>query len=720
MLGTFQYMAPEQLEGKEADARTDLFAFGALVHEMLTGKRAFEGASRANLIAAILTSDPPPASTLTPSVPPGLDHVISRCLTKNPDDRWQTARDLMLELRAIERRTSGTPSSADSGTERTTEGIRQDDDARRVGTGSRLAWKLGIAAALTTAVAVWLWWRAVRESDSAPSVALAQYQSEIPPPQDTSVGTIALSPDGQRLAFVGRTGAQTQLWVRALNAVAAQPLAGTDGAAYPFWSADGRNLGFFAEGKLKRIDASGGPPVTLSDAPSGRGGTWSEHDVIVFAPNILSLHRVAASGGMSEPITGLDFSRGEISHRWPRFLPGGQHFLYLAQSSRSENTGLFIGSLDGRLKKLVGRADFNGIYSAPGHLLFLRDSMLVAQPFDLERLTLEGSPIAIAGPVSVDGLEHAHFDATSAGVLVYRRGGFLGNSELVWFGRNRQRLGTVGSRADFRGVRLSPSPQNQYVAAVTEDSSIKTPDIWIHRLGSNDHERFTLDVGTDNDPVWSPDSQHIAFRSAREGRLSLFLRPLAGIKKEELLLESDAARNARLHDWSSDGRLLFTQVDPTGKTDRDIWVKPIHGDGRAYPLVQAPLDQDFPRFSPNGRWVAFQTTEAGVRKVFVAPSSGSSRTWEIAAGGSQPIWNPNGTELFYLSADNTIMAVEIGDRDATLKSGTPRPVLSAPLAAVSGWSYDVADNGRRFLLILAVDNPAPVTLLVNWSAQLKK
>jgi Tol biopolymer transport system component len=707
VLGTFQYMAPEQLEGKEVDGRTDLFAFGAVVYEMVTARRAFEGTSQASLIGAILHTDPPSMALKQPVTPPALDRIVKRCLAKDPDERWQTARDLIFALRGIE-----TEASTDRGSPRVASGRSSRE---------RLAWVTAIlATALAVVVATLYLGRASPQADlaSIPVLSGGAVRSEIAAPENTTIGAIALSPDGRRLAFIGLSEGRRRLWVRALDAFAAQPLAGTDGADSPFWSPDGRSLGFFAEGKLKRIEVSGGPSQALADvAVSALGGTWNQDGIIIFSPNGLSLHRIPARGGISDPVTQLDVSRGEISHRWPRFLPGGQHFLYLAQSTNPENRGIFVGSLDGKTKGPVVRSEFSAAHVAPGYLLFLRDNTLMVQPFRAANLELEGNAVPLAGPISVDGFERAHFEISPSGILIYRRGGFLGGNELAWFNREGERTGSIGHSGDFRGARLSPD--GQHVAAVSEDPLAATPDIWIYDLmGGATH--FTLDAATDNDPVWSWDGRQIAFRSVRGRRFGFYLNALRGTGKEDALLESDAAVN--IHDWSRDGRfILFSQVDPAGKTGRDIWILPMQ-ERKPYALVTDVSNQDRPRFSPNGRWVAYESNERGGYKIYVTPFPASGRKFEASlptVGGTQPIWSRSG-ELFYLSPDNTLMAVDVREQASTIVLGPAKQLFSAPVSRVPGWSYDVDDDGRRFLLLVSKPNAVPLTLVVNWPADLKK
>jgi Tol biopolymer transport system component len=719
IVGTVQYMAPEQLEGKDVDARTDVFAFGALVYEMATGRKAFTGGSQASLIAAILRAEAPRLSSIDPLTSASLDHVITRCLAKDPDERWQTTRDLMIELREAARRDSSVAAAQEKTAERTSTDRRPiERDTLTLRTiRERLAWVVAIVA---TGVALGVAMLYVQSKPPIADPSAAAVRSEIPAPEGTIVGSIALSPNGRRLVFVGRTGLTARLWIRALDSVTAQPLADTEGADYPFWSPDGASIGFFADGKLKRMDVAGGSPQTLADAPNARGGAWSRTGTIVFSPNSQTLHRVPATGGSSQEVTALDVSRGDISHRWPSFLPDGQHFLYLAQSSIPENRGLFIASLDKSTKKFVVRTEESGAYVDPGYLLFLRERTLMAQRFRDNTLEVEGNAVPLANPVAVNGLERAQFEISS-GALVYRRGAFLGGTEVSWLDRGGRQLATVGMPADFRGVRLSPD--GRHIALVIEDQRVGTPDVWVHDVARNVATRFTFDPGTDRDPVWSADSGLLAVRSNRNDRFNVYVRAVNGVGGERLLYESN--ENVNIHDWSRDGSaLLVTRVDSTGKTGRDLWILPLTGSRPPYPLLPAPLNQDYPRFSPSGRLLSYQTDDSGRNKVYVMTYSASGDRWEISPeGGVQPIWRADGKELFYVASDNSVMAVDVRETAAAIEFGTPRRLFQAAIAIVAArqpnWTWDVSADGQRFLFVLTKDDPAPLTLVTNWRTDLE-
>ena len=708
IVGTVQYMAPEQLEGKEADARTDVFAFGMVVYEMATGQKVFTGESQASVIAAILRAEAPPLSAFDPLASPSLDHVIGRCLAKDPDDRWQTTRDLMLELREV----------AHQGGDRSRPGPARRGSSIQL-PREQIAWSLALAATVVAVVAGGLYIKSRQSTGTLANGAVAATRSESPGPANTIVGSIALSPDGRRLAFVGRNGLTTRLWLRALDADVSTPLGNTEGADYPFWSPDGQSIGFFADGKLKRIDVAGGPAQPLAEAPNARGGTWGRGGMIVFSPASQTLFRVSSVGGHAEEVTTLDSSRGEISHRWPVFLPDGQRFLYFAQASVEDNQGILAGSLDKTLRKFIVRTQDSGTYTDPGFLLFLRETQLVAQQFRVNDLTLEGNPVELAAPVAVNGLERTQFDISS-GTLIYRRGTFLGVNELVWLNRRGIRVGEIGSGGDFRAVRISPD--GRHVAFAIEDRRVGTPDVWIHDVARNQATRFTFDLGTDRDPVWSPDASRLAVRSNRKEGVNIYARALNGIGGEQLL----SADDANIHDWSRDGRaLVYSRADPHGKTEKDIWVLPLNGARGPYPLVEAPLNQDYPRFSRSGRLLSYQTDDAGRIKVFVMAYPSTGDKWDVTPdGGAQPIWRADGKELFYVAPDNTIMAVDVREGAHTVEFGTPQPLFRAPIivlpARQPNWTWDVSPDGQRFLLILAKADDAPVTLVTNWQAALKR
>ena len=567
ILGTFQYMAPEQLEGQEADPRTDIFAFGAVVYEMLTGKRAFEGKNQVSLMAAILEHEPLPISKVQPLTPPALDRVVKKCLAKDPDDRWQSARDLHDELTWIAE--TGSQVGIAAPTERV---VPPRPLWRRVAIPTGAA----LAAAVVAGTAVWL----TTHVPVPPPPALPAIRLSVAPPQNLTFGTVAggtipaVSPDGRRVAFVAARGGVNLLWVRSLDALEAQPLPGTDGAAFPFWSPDSRALGFFANvgTVLKTIDASGGPVRTLCDVPNtARGGTWSPDGVIVFGSSQSGgLFTVSANGGSPTPLTTPDAAQGDTAYRFPSFLPDGRHFLYWATPSNT----VLLGSLDSKETTRLLPADSQAVYVAPGSLLFVRQGTLVAQPFDARRGTLTGEAVPIAEQVLPDVSGGAAFAASSSGVLAYRTGTLSAPTQLTWVDRAGRPLGTVGPPGRYRNPELSPDGTR--VAVEATDPQRRTQDIWIVELARGLTSRFTFDPGNDTHPVWSPDSTQIMFGSDRGGGvLHLYQKRADGVGAEEPVLKSNAEMIP--NNWAPDGRsVVYRNTAASGPVN--LGVLPLAGE----------------------------------------------------------------------------------------------------------------------------------------------
>jgi serine/threonine protein kinase len=711
ILGTFQYMAPEQLEGREADARTDIFAFGAVVYEMATGKKAFTGQSQASLIGAILHKEPQPISTIQPMTPPALDRVVKQCLAKDPDERWQSAHDLMNELKWI----------SDSGSEVS---LPESVVAHRK-SRERMAWitaivlLLALLAALPFVIAYF----------SRPTTRQNVVRSIMSTPENAhllSFNNMAVSPDGLRLAFVaiGANGVQS-LWLRPLGALSAQPLAGTEGAISPFWSPDSRFIGFFANGKLKKIDAAGGSPQTLCPAPNGRGGTWNRDGAIVFAPDILSpLYRVPQGGGAPAPLP-LDQSRNEKVYHFPYFLPDGRHFLYRAgvttAYARDKGNGIYAGSLDSSEYKLILNDDTYAIY-ASGHLLFWRDGALMAQPFDVESLQLSGEAVPIAEQVQMNLSEvRASFSVSENGVLVFQRGTSVGAvTQLTWFERDGKQAGKLGEPAF--GASPNISPDGQRVAAMLFDIQAGSTDLWLYDSTLARKSRFTFDPAFDTSPIWSPDGRSIAFCSDRKARLkyNLYLKDANGARDEDLLFESDEYK--RPTSWSADGHFLaYTSSDgPSGKGD--IWIFPFSGERKPFQFTHtAQFDEQRARFSPNGRFVAYDSDESGSRQVYVTSFPGPGGKLQVSTnGGEDPVWRRDGKELFFLF-EGKLMAAEVKANGSGVDIGNAQLLFDAHSGFGPYAHYDVTPDGKRFLVATVGEGrSAPMNLVLNWTADLKR
>jgi eukaryotic-like serine/threonine-protein kinase len=707
IVGTFQYMAPEQLEGKEADARTDIFAFGELLYEMATGKPAFSGKSRASLIAAILTTEPPPITQLQPLTRLALERVVKKCLAKDPDERWQSASDLASELKWM----------AESGSQAGVPVPVVNKPKER----ERLAWALAGIAILAAVVLAAIQFRGGVKPAPVVRSLIPMEEGAFPIVTGDFAGPPVVSPDGRVVAFVAaREQGAELLWVRPLNALHARALTGTEGATFPFWSPDSRALGFFAGGKLKTVPLEGGTPSDVCAAPIGRGGSWGAQGTIVFSPDFQSaLEQVPAAGGNPTPATVMDKSKHD-SHRWPYFLPDGKHFLYLAvvhANARDANDGIYVASLEGMAAShLVMRAYTNVAYAA-GRLLFLRDNTLVAQPFDPQTGTLQGEAERVSEDVLSDQTTwRAQFDVSGSGILTYASGGPT-PWQAVWYDRSGKQIAPASEKVfNLLSVRISPDGTRLATEAGESQS-----EIWIYDRNRAVNTRLTFGPSQNSSPVWSPDGQWIAYAGVR-AKNGIYRKSANGMGQEEQLLEGDStARNP--FDWSPDGKsLLFGVGDFTAKGQ--IWVLPLTGDRKPVPLTQDTYVTNSTRFSPDGHWVAYASNESGRLEVYVMPFGGGTGKWQVSTtGGLQPVWRRDGKELFYWSQDNTLVAVPITLKPDGIEVGAAHPLFrfNNPVGMVGIISpYDVSADGQRFVLITTPEQtPRPITLVTNWTAELK-
>ena len=695
ILGTLNYMSPEQLEGKPVDARADLFAFGAVLYEMVGGRRAFEGASRASVIAAILEREPPPIRSARPQISPALERVLHKCLAKEPERRWQTARDLADELQWI---ASADPQIGSAGGRSKTVGNR----AAWIGAGSLIM----LTAVVLVALAPGNIWRA-----GTPVTVGTEFV--IPAPPDTTYGDtpFSISPDGRLLAFIATPpNGKNALWVRPLNSLDAQRLPGTDDATLPFWSPDSRFLGFFAGGKLKKVAVPGGTPQDLTDAVRPHGGSWSKDDVIIFSQQIDGrIRRIRAGGGDVTTVTQLDASRSEVVHSWPQFLPDGQHFIFRIWSPVPDVTGLYVGSLAaGRSHRLLN-ANSNAVYVQTGHLLFHRGGTVYAQRFDLEKLLLADEPHRIADQLVFNEVSaHAAFTASDNGTLGFRP---APRTQLLWFDRAGQRLGSVAEAAYYLDPALSNDDRRLAVARV--DPSTQTPDIWLIDLKTGSRTRMTFDAASDRSPVWTADSRRIAFSSNRELNYNIYQASVEHGGREEVLFRSPY--NKWPTDWSSDDRFMAFH-EAIGATRRSgLRLLALTDDRKPHHFTDSVGDGA--TFSPDARWVAFTTGDVQVKAV--PPAEGE---WRISTGGGvEPVWRRDGRELFYLSGDDVLMAVTIRTSDGKFNYEAARPLFKTMVPRARGTArnhYAVTSDGQRFLINAAVGDTSvpPITIRTDWTA----
>jgi len=737
IVGTLQYMAPEQLEGRSVDSRTDLFAFGAVLYETVTGRRAFEGRSQASLISAILKDDPPPIASLQPLAPPSLDRVVKKCLAKDPDYRWQTARDLLDELKWVAE-TASQPGPASS--------VAHDGLVSGVGSqvqprpkGMPLARSAAAVLFMTTVVLAAAMY--VRREPLDTRV----YRSSFVPPARLigfPAGRLALSPDGQRLAFTAPSGdGRLMLWIRALDSLTASPLAGTDNAGGVFWSPDSRFVAFFADRKLKKIDVSGGPPLTLCDGEVQAPGTWSRDDVILFTPSLASgLSRVAAAGGTPAPVTMID-GKNELAHAMPHFLPDGRHFLYAAvvpvtqvgsagagpvASAGPVVSRVYVASLDSAERKLILEGASN-VYFDRGFLIFSRGTTLMAQPFDAATLTLGGQAGPLAEQVQIDtvNVAAAAYSISATGVLAFETGRPAGGSRLLWVDRTGKRIGALGEPARY-GSEVNLSPDGRHASVVAADSG-SARDVWIFDMARGIRTKFTFDPADDREPIWSPDGTRIVFNRTRMGALDLYQKAASGAGTEELLLADGFQKWPE--SWSPDGRfLLYFVAGPISPPNmNDLWVLPLSGDKKPFPFVQsASFVEQRSQFSPDGRWVAYASNESGRFEVYLTPFPGPGGKFLVStAGGNDPRWRRDGREIFYVSdGDKQMMATPVTANGSTVEVGAARPLFNLPaLPTDQGRAfYDVSADGQRFLVNTVEEQAgvAPITVVVNWPALLRR
>jgi Tol biopolymer transport system component len=721
ILGTLQYMSPEQLDGSEADARSDIFAFGALVYEMVTGRKAFQGKTQASLIAAIMSADPPSMATLQPVAPAALDRVVRKCLAKDPDERWQSAKDLGDELNWIGRAEST---------------IEAPGPARAAASGAptrssreTVLWIVAaiLGVALVGAIV------AARAGYFAPRAEMPLlYRSSLVLPQGASMEgvapgrRVAISPDGRFVAFVAMASDRSRLlWLRKTDTGATSMLAGTDGANNPFWSPDSRFIGYVAQGKLKKIEASGGPPVTVANEATAVGGSWNRDDVIVYAARPGPLFRVSASGGSPVAITTAE--KGTV-HSDPWFLSDGRHFLYQVSqlSTAGDAAGVFVGPLDGqeKPKKLLGITS-NAIASR-GYLLFARDRTLMAQPFDEASLQLSGTPTVIGDDLEVGSLPvSASFSVSATDALVFRTGAAIVRTQLAWFTRAGARQETVSEVADQMSVELSAD--GSHVAVSGLDSTRNTRDIWTVDMKRNLRTRFTFDAADEMSPVWSADGRDVFFGSRRRGRLDIYRKPASGAGAETEVL-TDNQNNLYPTSVSRDGKvLLFFTGNALSPTGNDIWVLPLTGDGKPRPLIQTEFNEYYPEISPDGRWVAYGANESGRNEVYVAPFPGPGGKWQVSqGGGNYPRWRGDSGELYFQSPDGPVMAATVDGRGTAFVVGEVKRLFEPRMrnvgfAGSNAHNFAVSPDGQRFLVAITEDSAAepPITFIANWTAALK-
>jgi len=702
ILGTFQYMAPEQLEGKEADARTDIFAFGAVLYEMATGKKAFSASSQASLITAIMSADPPSIAAAQPMSPAALDRVVRTCLAKDPEERWQSAADVRRELKWI-----GESSAAGEAVI----GVAVPRASRR---RERVAWA---AAGLALAVAALAIISSRRPAAAPPELV----RFTIPPPAGQSFAGVSLSPEGRRLLLVlaGRTA--SSVWVRSLDGLPMRRLAGTEGVRFAFWSPDGREVGFFADGKLKRTSSEGGPVRTVCDSGSGFGGAWAPDGTILFTAQFGGpILAVSSVGGSSRPVTALDAAHGEVAHFFPAFLPDGRHFVFVARHLDPEKTEIRLGSLDDKTTVSLFRSDTAAIYADPGYLLFAKDNAVFAWRFDPSRLRLSGDATPAFEGVQYGTEENRLFASAAAGRFAYIP--WPQRRRLVWVDRHGRELGMLGDVACYEDIRISLDGRRVAVSRRDPDHG-QNLDVWVLDAARGTPTRVTAERSDEFSPAWFPDGERLVFVSDRGGSGFYDLYEVsAGGGSPRLLLST--RQDKTLPSISADGHSLLTNVAEQARYTRQILALP---GGTSLKRVSAPsrFDEGHPEISPDGRWVAFNSDESGSEEVYVEPLSGGPKRAVSVGGGSTPTWRRDGKELYYLTPDGDLMAVALKFQGDAVSVTEPQRLFAAELGGDRGYawfrrSYDAAPDGERFLVIrrAAEAEPEGAVMVLNWTAVL--
>jgi Tol biopolymer transport system component len=720
VMGTVGYMSPEQVRGHNADHRSDIFSFGIILYEMLSGRRAFGGDSVVETMHSILKEDVPDLDDSGIRIPPALDKLMRRCLEKKPEHRFHSAHDLGFALDAIASPTSSSGSSLTIAA-RSLPDVSEPD---RRGWLNYAAWAVAALLLVTTIVFAALYFR--REAPRAQTLRFALF----PPDKNTFSEAFALAPDGKLVVFVARAeNGVTALWVRPFNAVESRQLPGTEGAAFPFWSPDSRSIGFYANGKLRKIDAAGGPPQTIAEATGDtRGGTWLPDGSIIFSPGVnFPLLRVSSSGGTVTEVTKLDTALGQTSHRWPSVLPDGRHVLYFGRGGPLEKQGIYVTSIDSPDPKLLVQTMDAGAYTevdGAGYLLFIREDTLMAQPLSASRMTLTGeaTPLVegvLAYPGEVGPTAFAAFSA-AAGNLLYRTGD-LQTTRLTWYDRTGKMLEAITSPGGYHEPVLTKDGTKLLYG---RNEAASTQDVYLQDLVRGSSTRLTFDPAADSGPIFSPDETQIVFSSARDGRSGIYIKPSSGASSERLLITEPV--NAYPDSWSSDGRhvLYDRTAEPALKVG--LWVLPMTGDQQPFAYIDTQFTETHAQFSPDGRWVAYTSDESGQAEVYVQSFPIGGGKWQISnAGGDQPQWRGDGKELFYLSPDRKLMSVEIQTTPA-FNNSRPQALFEAPVP-LSGinddrTSYAPARDGQRFILNALADtaNEKPLMLVLNWANELKK
>ena len=703
ILGTFQYMSPEQLEGKDADGRSDIFALGATLYEMATGRKAFAASSQASLITAIMSADPPPISSVQPMSPPALDRVVRKCLAKDPEERWQSAADLRSELQWIRESSSsgiGAPVA-----------VRSRRSRREA-----MAWTIAAAALAAAGALLYLW---LHRRPPAEPVVLTLAP---PPGSGLTFGShVAVSPDGRNVVFSGESYERREaLMIRALDSPGVRRLDGAEDGRFAAWSPDGRSLVYFQGGKVRRLNPDGGAARTICDSGSGFGAAWTQDGRIVFSSDFgKGLSIVSASGGEPKPLTTLDASRGDVIHNFPAVLPGGRRYVFFARNIDPEKSVIVLGDLKTGTTHPLRRSDSAPVVSPEGYLLFALEGSLLAQRMDPKSGKLSGEPVEIVGNVRFQTDSSDATFAVGNRTLVY--GLWLADRRLEWVDRKGVVLGALRPPGNFDDVAISPDGRRAAIS-IREAARGQNLDIWVAEVDRGTAFRLTSERSDEFHPVWSPDGEALLYSSDRAGFYDLYRRPSAG-GPEEIVLRTKWDKV--MADITRDGSSVLFVGSPRASGE-DLWLAPLQGGAEPKPLLPetAQFLEAQGRFSPDGRYLAFCSNESGRSEVYVQPAAGGPKRLVSNSGGWIPVWRRDGRELFYASLDGRLQAVSVTAEASRLEFGVPQPLFDLELADTNAFSpepYGVSADGQKFLVVRrGTERGLGYMVRLNWTSSLKK
>ncbi len=716
VMGTVGYMSPEQVRGQTTDHRSDIFSFGAILHEMISGRRAFRRETMAETMTAILKEEPEELSTLNPNINPALERIVNRCLEKKPERRFQSTADLGFALDAL-----SAPTSLSGGGLTTAAAVAVAETKRSIWR-ERLPWVAAAVLLLLFLAVLPFAIKYFRQPDAPQPVAASFLIT--PPEKSNGFGQLAISPDGRNLVFNTSIDGQNEMWIRPLNSLTAKRIAGTDGGnGFMFWSPDSRSVAFLSTGKVKKIDLEAGIVQDLCNFAADRrgfGGSWNRDGTIIFSMGGLGIYRMPASGGTPTPISGFEKSE-EVIKRWPYFLPDGRHFLYLATTAAKNSSEVLVGSIDGGEQKLLFPSTSNALYAPAatggGHIIFSRDGALLAQGFDADKLQLIGEPFRVAERVRVNQNSRAFVSVSDNGTLVFDPSSDLENRQLTWFDRSGKQLEAVGPIGSYLRERLSPDQKR--IAVARRDPGAGVFDVYVYDIGRGTSSRVTTSNADVESLAWSPEGNYIVWSSRQVTKSEIYRKLASGAGEVEVIGQSK--NPIGITDWSNDGKfILYTDADPT--TNLNVWVLPLEGDRKPYVYFQTPTEDTSARFSRDGRFIAYRSRESGVNEVYVQTFPPSGVKLPVSTnGGMNPVWAPSGKELFFIAPDGKLMSVEI-DAGSSFEAGKPKALFDIIAARTNQASdYDVSADGQRFLFISrTAEATSALSVVINWTANLKK